>query len=429
MIQKLITKLQNYKITKLQNYKITKFSSAFFVKNFFLKSFFSNSFLNLFSSSFFNQFSFKNFFFKNSFFYLLFFLFFFSCKPKITVKDTPTYDVNFYLIIDNRDGKQEQDKEQKKYSFSLEEGSKFSKERLDKLQKEFLDKNSTGYTFDGWYSDEKLATKKITAENLAEISINEKKVFYGKMLLIGGPPTDISLSANSIDENKAIGTVIGNLTTTDATAGDSFTYSLVTGDGDDDNSDFSIDGDKLKSAKKFDFESKNSYQIRIKTSDVTGLTFEKKITIKINDLNGWITFNELTNPYREDEYVFKEVTVNGNGRFIKVDQTLGINAIKNIGGGNTKYLVLDFTKNLVNTPVKGTDFIVNGLPANLDLKSATVNKILYIWLNGAAVNHANSDDTTFTITFNKSIYAAADRPASNDDILERTMTFKLDFSD
>ena len=65
------------------------------------------------------------------------------------------------------------------------------------------------------------------------------------------PPTDITLSANTIDENKPIGTEIATLTTTDPTVGDSFTYTLVAGDGADDNGDFSIDGNKLKSNSKF----------------------------------------------------------------------------------------------------------------------------------------------------------------------------------
>ena len=65
----------------------------------------------------------------------------------------------------------------------MEEGSKFSQEQLDKLQQEFLDKNSTGYTFDGWYGDKNFSSKKITAQNLAEISIDEEKNFYGKMTI------------------------------------------------------------------------------------------------------------------------------------------------------------------------------------------------------------------------------------------------------
>ncbi|MFN6946056.1 MAG: hypothetical protein ACK4ND_13990, partial [Cytophagaceae bacterium] len=48
-------------------------------------------------------------------------------------------------------------------------------------------------------------------------------------------PTDISLSASSVDENVAPNTVVGTLSTTDPDEGDSFTYTLVSGIGDTDN--------------------------------------------------------------------------------------------------------------------------------------------------------------------------------------------------
>ena len=106
------------------------------------------------------------------------------------------------------------------------------------------------------------------------------------------PPTDITLSANTIDENKPIGTEIATLTTTDPNVGDSFTYTLVAGDGADNNADFTIDGNKLKSNKIFDYETKKSYKIRIKTTDNFAGGFEKKFTIAINDLPSYtVTFN------------------------------------------------------------------------------------------------------------------------------------------
>ena len=47
---------------------------------------------------------------------------------------------------------------------------------------------------------------------------------------LASPPSDISLSSTSVDENVSIGTTVGGLTTTDAGSGDSHTYSLVSGD-------------------------------------------------------------------------------------------------------------------------------------------------------------------------------------------------------
>ncbi|MBT28530.1 MAG: hypothetical protein CMO01_02635 [Thalassobius sp.] len=96
-------------------------------------------------------------------------------------------------------------------------------------------------------------------------------------------PSNISLSNSSIKENQAVGTEIGSFSTTDSDVGDTHTYSLVSGTGDSDNTSFSIDGSKLKSAKAFDFETKSSYSIRVRTTDTNNKTFEKAFTISVTD--------------------------------------------------------------------------------------------------------------------------------------------------
>jgi hypothetical protein len=98
-------------------------------------------------------------------------------------------------------------------------------------------------------------------------------------------PTDLTLSNTSINENVAPLTVIGNFSTTDVDAGDTFSYSLVTGVGDTDNSVFSISSNQLRINQSPDFESKNSYSIRVKTTDQGGLGYEEQLTINVNDLN------------------------------------------------------------------------------------------------------------------------------------------------
>ncbi|GCL41323.1 DUF4114 domain-containing protein [Dolichospermum planctonicum] len=98
-------------------------------------------------------------------------------------------------------------------------------------------------------------------------------------------PTGLSLSNDRVNENVPDNTVVGSLITTDPDTEDSFTYSLVTGEGDDDNSAFTIDGDQLKINLSPDFETKSSYKIRVKTQDAAGLTYEKALTVNINDIN------------------------------------------------------------------------------------------------------------------------------------------------
>ena len=81
-------------------------------------------------------------------------------------------------------------------------------------------------------------------------------------------PTDISLSANTIEENKPSGTWIAFINTTDPNAGDTFTYSLVSGNDYPDNAYFKIVyGNHLRSLDVFDYEAKSSYYIRVRSTD------------------------------------------------------------------------------------------------------------------------------------------------------------------
>jgi hypothetical protein len=98
-------------------------------------------------------------------------------------------------------------------------------------------------------------------------------------------PTDIGLTNTSIAENLPSGTPVGTFSSTDADAGDTHTYTLVAGVGSTDNASFTIFGAQLRTAASFDFETKSSYSIRVRTTDNDGLSFEKQFTITVNDAN------------------------------------------------------------------------------------------------------------------------------------------------
>jgi gliding motility-associated-like protein len=93
------------------------------------------------------------------------------------------------------------------------------------------------------------------------------------------------LSTSTIAENAASGTSVGTLSATDADTGDTFTYTLVSGTGSTDNASFTISGSTLKTAAIFDFETKESYSVRVRVTDAGGLTFERAITISVTDVN------------------------------------------------------------------------------------------------------------------------------------------------
>ena len=97
-------------------------------------------------------------------------------------------------------------------------------------------------------------------------------------------PTNLSLSNSSVKENQVVNTIIGNFSTTDPNTGDTFSYSLVSGNGSTDNALFTIQNNQLKTKAIFDYETKNSYNIRVKVTDQGGLSYEKPLTITINNL-------------------------------------------------------------------------------------------------------------------------------------------------
>jgi hypothetical protein len=99
-------------------------------------------------------------------------------------------------------------------------------------------------------------------------------------------PTDITLSATSINENNAPGATVGTLTAVDADSGDTHTFTFDnTSEMAVDNSAFTIVGNALKLNASADFETKSAYYIEVKVDDGNGGTYSAPFTIDINDVD------------------------------------------------------------------------------------------------------------------------------------------------
>lgn len=102
-------------------------------------------------------------------------------------------------------------------------------------------------------------------------------------LEISGPmdrPTDLSLSNLTIGQSALIGTTVGTFSTVDPTENDAFTYTLATGNGDDDNSYFAIVEDQLET-NRFLSEATDPLSIRVRSTDFTGHWIEKVILLTL----------------------------------------------------------------------------------------------------------------------------------------------------
>jgi len=115
-------------------------------------------------------------------------------------------------------------------------------------------------------------------------SLTYEKAFTITISDVNEAPTDIALSASSINENVPANSTVGSLSSTDVDAANTFTYTLVAGTGSTDNAAFNISGSNLRITSSPDFETKNSYSVRVRTTDQGSLTYEKEFSITINDM-------------------------------------------------------------------------------------------------------------------------------------------------
>jgi len=179
-------------------------------------------------------------------------------------------------------------------------------------------------------------------------------------------PTDLDLSPTSVADNEPVGTVVGNFSTTDPDAGDTHTYSLVSGAGDTENSSFQILANELRTAAVFDYEIQSSYSIRVQTDDGHGGTYEEAFTITVTvhpglsleegvvsgvGNSGWTTVT-LDHSYASMVVVaspnYTETSVplvtrvrnaGGNSFEVRVDRTDGLAAA--VSPVNVHYLVVE----------------------------------------------------------------------------------------
>jgi len=127
------------------------------------------------------------------------------------------------------------------------------------------------------------ATTLVIGAPLAEGASINRGIAY-----VFGPnraPTGLGLSPNSVAEHSAVGTTVGYLIPQDPDEGDTHTFSLVAGTGAGDNPSFAIASrTKLVTTASFDFETRNSYSIRVRATDRAGLFVEQPFTILVSDI-------------------------------------------------------------------------------------------------------------------------------------------------
>ncbi|WP_317165117.1 MBG domain-containing protein, partial [Cyclobacterium salsum] len=215
---------------------------------------------------------------------------------------------------------------------------------------------------DGIFSDEITGLTASTTYYVRAYAINGVGTSYGSeesftTLAANNPPTNISLPIGSISRNSNLYT---KLTTTDADSEDTFTYTLVAGDGDDNNEIYKIVTSGADSYLRFNVsnelvpEGVNS--IRVQTSDGTD-TFEKIFTFNVayDFVNfSWNSSNNFANA--------TGVTYTFNYEIVTPNPDRILYAINNngwelpfLGSSANGYYITEVEKENVNVKVNGVD--------------------------------------------------------------------------
>jgi Ca2+-binding RTX toxin-like protein len=152
-------------------------------------------------------------------------------------------------------------------------------------------------------------------------------------------PTAIGFDSTSINENNAANAVVANLSTTDTGAGNtSFAYALVTGTGDTDNTAFTIVGNQLKLTAAANAETKASYSIRVRSTDLAGNSFETSQTIAVNDVNEFALSaisdsNSVGNAIDENSVTGTTVGITASARDLDATNNTVTYSLTNNAGG------------------------------------------------------------------------------------------------
>jgi len=237
--------------------------------------------------------------------------------------------------------------------------------------------------------------------------------------------TDIYCSSFEFDENIPANSPVADLFSSNRETNNTFTYSLVSGNGDSDNSAFSISGDKLLINNSPDYETNSSYSIRVQSKDQGGITIENEFNFSVIDINDSPSINKslpLVTINRGSNFSYALPT----NLFLDQDSTLTLSATTTTSTQLPSWLTFNATTGtFTGTPATGGNVVLyisasDGLTSastRLELKIREVqsisslskpipyqrNKDLIVPINYSTTDGSKSTGISFNIYFNSSL--------------------------
>ncbi len=111
------------------------------------------------------------------------------------------------------------------------------------------------------------------------VEILEIRSLPAPALPVNHAPTDLVLANGYVVENSPAGTLVGTFGTADPDAGETFTYRLLGGAP----HLFRVEGNQLLSRGEFDFETRDDYELLVRSTDSRGASVSRWVTIQVMD--------------------------------------------------------------------------------------------------------------------------------------------------
>ncbi len=194
---------------------------------------------------------------------------------QLAVKDPDSGDSHSYSLVNDADGRFTIDAQTGE--IRVADGSKLNFESATNHSVTVRVKDAGGLTYD-------------EAFKLQVNNVNEA-------------PTDLTLKGNTVHENSAGGTVVGQVAAKDPDKGDTFTYSLT----DDAGGRFTIDAQTGKilvaDGAGLDFERDARYDVVVQVKDAAGASYSETFAINVKNVNEAVTAHDDHVVAREDRSI------------------------------------------------------------------------------------------------------------------------------
>jgi len=245
---------------------------------------------------------------------------------------------------------------------------------------------------------------------LSDVAGNRNTAFttpisQGNDSINGNAPTLLSLSNASVQVTSGPNAAVGTLSTTDASVGDTFTYALVSGTGDTNNTAFSLAGNTLKVNDPAALGN-GAYSVRIRTTDSGGNQLEQTFTITVSTYLAPVAVADTASATEAGGVANATAGVNPSGNVLNNDQSSNTKTVTAISGG-TVGTARAGTYGSLTLNADGTyTYTVNNSNAAVQALRTNADTLTDTFTYTMADNTAATSTSTLTIT----IHGANDAP-------------------